>query len=257
MGMTDSLGTTVGGTTDTAKEQAGRVGQVATEGASQVAQTTKEQAGEVAAETGRQVRQLAGEFRSQLDEQAGSQRDRLVETLRSVGDEMRQMAESSDQSGVAADLVRQVSDRADSAASFLDGREPSDLLNEVRYYARRRPGMFLLAAGLAGAVAGRITRGAVSSARSDDSSEWDYATTETPVSGFADVTPDPYPTAPTGLSGAGVGVGAGVGAGVGGGMADPLAPTATDPGLGADPLAAPDPLRGSDPLAPEREGYGR
>lgn len=42
----------------------------------------------------------------------------------------------------------------------LDEREPSELLDELRRFARRRPGAFLLGAFAAGAVAGRVARGA-------------------------------------------------------------------------------------------------
>jgi hypothetical protein len=41
----------------------------------------------------------------------------------------------------------------------LQNREPADLLEEVRSYARRKPGTFLLGAALAGVVAGRLTSG--------------------------------------------------------------------------------------------------
>ena len=43
------------------------------------------------------------------------------------------------------------------------------MLDEVRRYARRRPVMFLALCGLAGVVAGRITRGAVAANTSVDS----------------------------------------------------------------------------------------
>ena len=45
------------------------------------------------------------------------------------------------------------------AASWLEQREPADLLDEVRNFARRRPGTFLIGAAVAGLAAGRLTRG--------------------------------------------------------------------------------------------------
>ena len=68
------------------------------------------------------------------------------------------MASSSDQHGIASDLVRQAAQRAHSVAGWLDQRDPGSLLNEVKSYARRNPGTFIAAAAIAGALAGRLTR---------------------------------------------------------------------------------------------------
>jgi hypothetical protein len=77
------------------------------------------------------------------------------------------MAEGGQQSGPASEIARQTADRADRYADWLDKREPGDLVEEARSFARRRPGAFLLGATLAGVVVGRLTRGAVDAARAD------------------------------------------------------------------------------------------
>ncbi|GGH95500.1 hypothetical protein GCM10007170_21170 [Arthrobacter liuii] len=69
------------------------------------------------------------------------------------------MASAPDQQGMASDLVRQAAERTSSVASWLENREPGDLLNEVQRFARNRPGTFLLLAAGAGVLAGRLTRG--------------------------------------------------------------------------------------------------
>jgi hypothetical protein len=69
------------------------------------------------------------------------------------------MANAPDQQGMASDLVRQAADRASSVASWLETRQPGDLLTEVQRFARNRPGTFLLLAAGAGVLAGRLTRG--------------------------------------------------------------------------------------------------
>jgi hypothetical protein len=56
------------------------------------------------------------------------------------------------------DLVRQAADRSASVASWLEGRDPGSLLDEVKTFARQRPGTFLLLAAGAGILAGRLTR---------------------------------------------------------------------------------------------------
>ena len=56
---------------------------------------------------------------------------------------------------------------------WLDNHEPSDLLDEVKRFARRRPATFLALAAAAGVVAGRVTRGAVAANTSVDSDDSD------------------------------------------------------------------------------------
>jgi vacuolar-type H+-ATPase subunit H len=162
-------------TTDLAKERAAGVGSSAKESAQQVAGTATEQAGQVASEVTAQARNLVGEATSSAREQANAQRDKAVGGLRSLGTELSGMADKSEESGLAAELARQASERAHQVADFLDGREPGDLLEDVRDLARRRPGTFLIGAAVAGVLAGRLTRGAVSAAKSDDSGSDGYA----------------------------------------------------------------------------------
>jgi hypothetical protein len=59
------------------------------------------------------------------------------------------------------EVARQASERARTVASCLEEREPGDLLDEVRRFARRKAGVFLAGAALAGVVVGRLTRGAI------------------------------------------------------------------------------------------------
>ena len=105
------------------------------------------------------MQNLVSQATSQVDEQSRTQKNRLVETLRTVGDDLEKMAAQSE-GGMAANLAREVADRSRSLSSTLDSREPRELLDEVRAFARRKPGTFLLGALVAGVVAGRVTRGA-------------------------------------------------------------------------------------------------
>jgi hypothetical protein len=141
------------------------------EAVGQVTQTAAEHAQEVKGEAVRQARDLAGEAREQLSSQVGQQHRSLVSNIRSLGSELGSMADSnSEQSGLATDLVGQARQRLDGVADWLDGRDPNQILDEVRNYARRRPGVFLLGALAAGVVAGRLTRGVVASHTADDTS---------------------------------------------------------------------------------------
>jgi hypothetical protein len=57
-------------------------------------------------------------------------------------------------------MLHQATGRVEELADWLKNREPADLLGEVRSFARRKPGTFLLGALAAGVVAGRLARGA-------------------------------------------------------------------------------------------------
>jgi hypothetical protein len=73
---------------------------------------------------------------------------------------------------MASDVVRQVSERANGAASWLESREPGDLMKELQSFARRRPGVFLAGAAFIGVLVGRLTRNVMTAAKND---EWDHA----------------------------------------------------------------------------------
>lgn len=125
-----------------------------------VAGVAKDEAEQVATQAKQQARGLLDEAKSQVDEQSRTQRDRLVGTLQTFGDDLEQMASQGGRSGMATDLAREVAGRARDLGRRIDGREPTQILDDVRDFARRRPGTFLLGALAAGVVAGRLTRGA-------------------------------------------------------------------------------------------------
>src|SRR4051794_9887559 len=68
--------------------------------------------------------------------------------------------EGSGTQGLAALAPRLVSERARQISTSIEGREPQEVLEDVRSFARRRPGTFLLGALAAGVLAGRLLRGA-------------------------------------------------------------------------------------------------
>ncbi len=123
----------------------------------------QEEAKKVAGEATEQVRAVVDDARTQMTEQVGDQtrqqRDNLVSTLGTFGDDLEKMAENTDSNGMAVSVAREVAHHTQSITSYLDGREPGELLQDVRDFARRRPGTFLLGALVAGVVAGRLTRG--------------------------------------------------------------------------------------------------
>ena len=145
-----------------AKDEAGQVGQTAAQAGGEVAQTGKEQAQNVVDEARQQARDLVGEARLQVRDKAGTQKGRAVDGLRSLADELDQMAQQGGQSGIATEVARQAAQRAHGLADHLDRHEPGQLLEQVRAYARRRPVAFLTGAAVLGVLAGRMTRGLAS-----------------------------------------------------------------------------------------------
>ncbi|MDT4922115.1 MAG: hypothetical protein QOI15_3017 [Pseudonocardiales bacterium] len=134
----------------------------------EVAQSATERAVEVKDEAVRQARDLAGEARSQLAGQATQQHRALVDNLRNLSGELDRMSRSSDESGIATELASRAQQHTSTLADWLDSREPTQILGEVRDFARQRPGTFLIGALAAGVVAGRLARGAVQVHTGDD-----------------------------------------------------------------------------------------
>ncbi|MDQ0662218.1 ElaB/YqjD/DUF883 family membrane-anchored ribosome-binding protein [Arthrobacter ulcerisalmonis] len=145
--------------TQAAKEEASNVAGEAASAAQGVAQTAKSEAANVAHEAKTNAQDLLHQARSGLTSQAGTQQQKAAEGIRSISSQLESMASAPDQQGMASDLVRQAAERTSSMASWLENREPGDLLNEVQRFARNRPGTFLLLAAGAGVLAGRLTRG--------------------------------------------------------------------------------------------------
>jgi hypothetical protein len=149
-------------TTDTTTTQrAQETAATAAEESKHVAGAAADQARELAAEATQQARSVVKdtvtELQGQLDDQGRQQKDRVVGTLSSFGDDLGQMAEG--RSGLAADLAQETARRAQDLSRQLESREPRELLDDVRRFARERPGAFLLGALAAGVVVGRLVRG--------------------------------------------------------------------------------------------------
>jgi hypothetical protein len=220
---------------DVARDEAAEVGRTTAQAGRHVAETARDQAGQVAGEAKRQARDLIGEARGQVTEQARNGQNKAAEGLRALAEELRQMADRSDQSGPASDLARQAADKAADFAEWLNRREPGDLIEEVRGFARRRPGVFLLGAAFAGVLAGRLTRGVVDANRQDDSA------LPMPRTAYDQPFPSGVPTPPLGTPGSGMA------------PAEPYTGPPPGPGPlppGPPPVGPPPPYPGASPVPP-------
>ena len=149
-------------TTDTSTTQrAQETASTAADEGKHVAGVAAQEAKGVASEAAQHAKGVVGDavtqVRGQLDDQGRQQKDKLAGTLSTFSDDLSSMSENA--SGLAADVAREVAERVRSFSSHLEGAEPSDLLDDVRRFARQRPGTFLIGALAAGVVAGRLLRG--------------------------------------------------------------------------------------------------
>jgi hypothetical protein len=148
-------------TPEVARNEATDVARTAARSGGEVAGTVGDQARRVTAETTQQARNLLEEGKNQLTDQARDRQRKAAESLHTLSDQLREMSQTSDGTGLAPELVQQAAERTRTVASWLEQHEPGDLLTEVRTFARRKPGVFLAGAALAGILAGRLTRGVV------------------------------------------------------------------------------------------------
>lgn len=216
------VGATAGGGQGGVKQEAGHVAGTAADAGKDVAATAAEQARNVAGEAKSQAKDLYRQTQRELREQAAQQQERVANGLRSVGDELEQMASASDQGGVASDLVRQAAQRTHSVATWLGQRDPGSLVEEVKSYARRNPGTFIAAAAIAGALAGRLTRALASGGDEGDGGTATSSTggSATGSSGSADLSGTPAYAAGTAGTPGGDAFAGSAGAGTGGALGD-------------------------------------
>jgi len=176
-GKVDDAKNTAKEVAGTAKGQAKQVAGTAVDSGKQVAETAKVEAANVATEAKQQAASLLDTVRTELGQSAGTQQNRIADALHGLSKELGGMASSSEESGPLTDLAHEASRRGGEIAHWLQDKEPADVLESVRSYARRRPGTFLILCGVAGVVAGRLTRSAVATRTNVDSKDSDGSPT--------------------------------------------------------------------------------
>lgn len=152
---------------DTAAQEATAVKDTAVQAGQQVAGVAKDEAKNVVAETATQAKDLFRQATGELSSQAGQQQQKVAGLLHSYAKELGSMGSSSSEGGPLTDLAHQASRKGGEIAHWLEDKEPGDVLDELRSFARRRPVAFLVGAALAGVVAGRLTRGLAADAKDE------------------------------------------------------------------------------------------
>ncbi|HKU31414.1 MAG TPA: hypothetical protein VJQ60_13065 [Arthrobacter sp.] len=220
-------------TPEDAKAEAAGVADAVGEAAGNVADTAKTEATQVAREVRANARELMTQTKGELTDQAATQQQKVAKGLRSISDDLATMANASEDGGVAADLVHQVAERSASVAEWLENRDPGAVLHEMKNFARRRPGAFLLLAAGAGVIAGRLGRGLAENA-SDGTGTGTYRGTPGGAAGFSPAAGQTVPPPAVELPGPAV---------TNAGYQTPapgfVDPVFGSPGIGADPGTAP------------------
>jgi hypothetical protein len=179
-------------TAGAAADAGAQVASAGVEGARQVAAETATQAGEVTRQAAEQARGLVEQAQAQLRDQADSQAQRAAGGLRDVGRQVRALSEGGgEEAGPAADVARQLGQKIEELAGRLEERGVDGTVDDVREFARRRPGVFLLGAAAAGFAVTRLGRGLQFSQQAQRSQQGG------PPSGAADSPLPPPVAAPT------------------------------------------------------------
>jgi hypothetical protein len=186
-----------------AKERAQKVAGSAAEEGQHLAGVAQEHAKKISGEAKDQLRGLMDDATSQIDEQSRTQKSKLAETLRGFGEDLDRMSSQDSEDaggGPAQQLVQQAAHQATELAGRLENREPKELLDDVRHFAQRKPGTFILGALAAGIVVGRLTRGAKAARDQDEAPSNVQPTVERGSVAAAPATErfvDPTPLPPT------------------------------------------------------------
>ncbi|MGV9557269.1 hypothetical protein [Streptomyces sp. NPDC003522] len=165
--MTDSTQTGTGTTREKARAETSATAGQAKQAATHVAGTATEQVQNVVGEARQQAGTVIDELRHRAMDEAEGQTRRAAGTLRQWAGDLSGLAENARSDSPARSLAAQAADRGRRAADYLDEQGVDGLVSDLQNFARRRPGVFLGGALLAGVAVGRLAR-AAGSARSDE-----------------------------------------------------------------------------------------
>lgn len=189
-------------TAHVAQDKAGEAVSLVGDKAGDIGGTAKEQATHVVDEATTQAKNLLDDLRGQLEDQARVQTQSLAGHVRRLSQELHEMGGNGASDSTMAGLARQLADGGSRAASRLEQRGPDGLLDDVRDFARRRPGTFLAGAAVAGFFLGRAGKGVGAADSSTGTPDGSRPTPPTPPAagaGAAAHAPVPAPPQPAPL----------------------------------------------------------
>ncbi|MER6496698.1 hypothetical protein [Streptomyces griseorubiginosus] len=150
------------------KEETSATTDQARQAVGEVTTTAAEQAKAVAGEARRHTGAAIEDLRGRAMEEAEGQTRRAAGVLRQWAQDLSQLAEKADGESPARHLVAQVADRGHQAADYVDKQGVEGITDDLQRFARRRPGLFLGGALLAGLAVGRLGKVAGKASQSGD-----------------------------------------------------------------------------------------
>ncbi|MFE9398317.1 hypothetical protein [Streptomyces flavidovirens] len=142
----------------TAKEEASVTAGQARQAAGEVAGSVTQQAKAVTDEARQQAGTAVRDLRGRVNDEVQGQAERAVGTLRKWADDLDGMAQNAPSDSPVRSLAATAADGGHRAADYLDRNGLDGVMDDVRGFARRRPGVFLGGAALAGLAVGRLAK---------------------------------------------------------------------------------------------------
>jgi hypothetical protein len=191
-------------TVGAARESAAHVKDEAAREGAHVKDSVTEHAGQVADQVQQQARTVFAEARSGVEHEVDNQGRRIGEMLQQTSDQLRSMAGATEP-GLLTDVTRQLADAAARTGGRMQERGLQAVADDLRRFARRQPGVFLLGAGVAGFVAARLVRAGVSGTTNGASSPASARPVTSSVGALPAPMPPVTPSVPAGAAGGGAG----------------------------------------------------
>ncbi|TQS26705.1 hypothetical protein [Microbispora sp. KK1-11] len=155
-------GTSRQGTAQQVRQVAQETAHEARTAAGEVAVTAKDQARTVADEAREQTRQVLHQLRRHTDEQARHQSRRAAGAIRQWTGELEAIGDNAKPDSPMRGVVQQVAEQGHRAADYLETEGLHGAVRDVQDFARRRPGLFLTGALVAGFLVGRAVKAVAS-----------------------------------------------------------------------------------------------
>ena len=141
-----------------AAEQATATADTARAASGEVAGTAARQAGAVTDEARRQAGTAARELRGRVMEEAQVQSQHTAEAIGRWADDLAGMAHNAPGDSPARSLAERAAEGGYRASHYLEERGADGVVEELQHFARKRPGVFLVGAALAGLAVGRVIK---------------------------------------------------------------------------------------------------
>lgn len=159
----------------TAADHAAEVKDTAVAVGSDVIDTAKAEVANVVDEAKTRAQTLLDEGLTQLRSGAETGQSKLAEVVRSVTDELDEMTRGTSTNGIATQFLGTAQGVTDKAATWLEGKGPDELVDDVRRFAARQPVTFLAIAAGAGFLVSRLARGLQGAAADDNAAPQRFA----------------------------------------------------------------------------------